>query len=519
MSQTYINHIAKYRWKWYYEIVLGNVTENDSENGTKREESKRKREVFIMKRKLLSALLCVSMVSAMLVGCGSKTESDNAGTTDTKETTADAGKTDVATDDAADTQTSAEGGKVYYLNFKPEVDEAWQEIASAYTAETGVEVKVVTAASGTYEEVLKSEMAGSDAPTLFQINGPVGYASWKDYCMDLTNTDLYANLSDKSLAVTGEDGGAYGIPYTVETYGIIYNDAIMQAYFAMDGAVVTSVDEIKSFDTLKAVVEDMQSKAADLGIDGVFASTSLMPGEDWRWQTHLANLPIYFEYQDKGVSDLAEIEFTYSENYKIIFDLYINNSTCAPGLLGSKDVSSSMAEFALGQCAMVQNGNWGWGQISGVDGNVVTEDNVKFLPIYIGVGDEANQGLCTGTENFWCVNSQASDADKQATLDFVNWMISSEKGKDYMVNTLGNAAPFTTFTDAEKPSDPLAQEMYRYMESGKTSVSWNFTTFPSQQFKDDFGAALLEYCNGNMTWEDVSALVVTNWAEEKAAIQ
>ena len=165
-----------------------------------------------MKKKLLSALLCVSMVSAMLVGCGSKTESDNAGTTDTtKETTADAATTEATTtDEAADTEASAEGGKVYYLNFKPEVDETWQEIASAYTAETGVEVKVVTAASGTYEEVLKSEMAGSDAPTLFQINGPVGYASWKDYCMDLTDTDLYANLSDKSLAVTGDDGGVYG---------------------------------------------------------------------------------------------------------------------------------------------------------------------------------------------------------------------------------------------------------------------------------------------------------------------
>ena len=518
MLQNYKYDIAKSVKECYYEIVIGNVTENDSETIPKLTRGKQKeKRGMVMKKKLLSTLLCVSMVSAMLVGCGSEASSDS---TETKETTAAESTADDTTtaETTADDTASAEGGKVYYLNFKPEVDEAWQEIAAAYTAETGVEVKVVTAASGTYEEVLKSEIAGSDAPTLFQINGPIGYQTWKDYCMDLTDTDLYANLSDKSLAVTGDDGKAYGIPYTVEAYGIIYNDSIMQAYFAMDGAVVTSVDEINSFDTLKAVVEDMQSKAADLGIDGVFASTSLMPGEDWRWQTHLANLPIYFEYQDKGVSDLDEIEFTYSENFKNIFDLYINNSTCAPGLLGSKDVSSSMAEFALGQCAMVQNGNWGWGQISGVDGNVVAEEDVKFLPIYVGAGDEANQGLCTGTENFWCVNSQASAADQQATLDFCNWLISSDAGKDYMVNTLGNAAPFSTFSDDEKPSDPLAQEMYRYMESGKTSVTWNFTSFPSQDFKDDFGAALLEYCNGNMTWDDVANTVVTRWAEEKAAI-
>ncbi len=468
-----------------------------------------------MKKKVISALLCATMVSSMLFGCGSKEAEAPAAEAETQTETET--ETETATEETADTtEASAEGGSVYYLNFKPEVDAQWQEIAAAYTAETGVPVKVVTAASGTYEEVLKSEIAGSDAPTLFQINGPVGYNNWKDYCMDLTNTDLYNNLSDKSLAITA-DGGVYGIPYTVEAYGIIYNDAIMQAYFAMDGAVVKSVDEIKNFDTLKAVVEDMQAKKDDLGIDGVFASTSLLPGEDWRWQTHLANIPVYYELKDKGVSDIDELEFTYGENFKSIFDLYINNSTCAPTLLGSKSVTDSMAEFALGQCAMVQNGNWGWGQISGVDGNVVTEENVKFMPIYTGVAGEENQGLCTGTENFWCVNSQTSEANQKATLDFVNWMISSDAGKDYMVNSLGNAAPFSTFGDDEKPQDPLAKEMYAYMEGGKTAVSWNFTIFPSQDFKDDFGAALLEYCNGNMTWEDVVNTVVTRWAEEKAA--
>ncbi len=469
-----------------------------------------------MKKKVISALLCATMVSSMLFGCGSKEAEAPAAETENQTATEAETETETQTETTETTEASAEGGSVYYLNFKPEVDAQWQEIAAAYTEETGVPVKVVTAASGTYEEVLKSEIAGSDAPTLFQINGPVGYNSWKDYCMDLSNTDLYNNLSDKSLAITA-DGGVYGIPYTVEAYGIIYNDAIMQAYFAMDGAVAKSVDEINSFDTLKAVVEDMQAKKDDLGIDGVFASTSLLPGEDWRWQTHLANIPVYYELKDKGVSDTAELEFTYGENFKNIFDLYINNSTCAPTLLGSKSVTDSMAEFALGQCAMVQNGNWGWGQISGVEGNVVAEENVKFMPIYVGVNGEANQGLCTGTENFWCVNSQTSEANQKATLDFVNWMISSDAGKDYMVNALGNAAPFSTFGDDEKPQDPLVKEMYAYMEGGKTAVSWNFTIFPSQDFKDDFGAALLEYCNGNMTWEDVADTVVTRWAEEKAA--
>lgn len=470
-----------------------------------------------MKKKLISALLCVSMAASMLVGCGADKEPEPTKEPATEETT-----DDVADDttEETDATTDAAGGKVYYMNFKPESDETWQAIAKEYTELTGTEVKVVTAASGTYEETLKSEIAKKDAPTLFQINGPVGYQSWKDYCLDLKDTEFYSWLLDKSIAIEGEDGGVYGIPYVVEGYGIIYNNAIMDKYFALDGAKAANMDEVNNFAKLKEVAEDMTARKDELGIEGVFASTSLLPGEDWRWQTHLANVPVFYEYKDKNVTDAEKLEFTYAENFKNIFDLYINNSCTAPGLLTSKDVTASMAEFALGQVAMVQNGNWGWGQISDVEGNTVAEGDVKFLPIYTGVEGEESQGLCTGTENFFCVNKNAEEADQKATVAFLEWLYNSDEGKAHITNDLGFIAPFNTFADDEKPTDPLAKEVIRYMEdTSKTSVAWNFTTFPSQDFKDDFGAALGEYCNGTMTWDDVVNTVVTRWAEEKTAVQ
>ena len=334
-------------------------------------------------------------------------------------------------------------GSVYYLNFKPESEEQWKKIAEDYEKETGVPVKVVTAASGTYEQTLKSEIAKKDAPTLFQINGPVGYEAWKEYCADLKDTQLYKDLLNQDMAVKSGDG-VYGIPYVEEGYGIIYNQAIMDKYFALDGAKAKSMDEINNFAKLKEVAEDMQSKKDQLGIDGVFASTSLTPGEDWRWQTHLANLPVYYEYKDKNSTNLDKIDFTYAENFKNIFDLYINNSTCEPALLGSKTVSDSMAEFALGKAAMVQNGNWGWGQIAEVEGNTVKEDDVKFMPIYTGVEGEEKQGLCIGTENFFSINDEASEADQEATIDFVEWLFTSETGKNHVTNELGFIAPFST---------------------------------------------------------------------------
>ena len=411
------------------------------------------------------------------------------------------------------------GGEVYYLNFKPEVSEIYDQIAEAYKAETGVTLKVVTAASGTYEQTLKSEIAKSDAPVLFQINGPRGYANWADYCADLSDTELYQHLSDKSLAVT-VDGGVYGIPYVVEGYGIIYNNAIMEQYFAMDGAVVASMDEINNFATLKAVVEDMTVKKDDLGIKGVFSSTSLKPGEDWRWQTHLANVPIYYEIETNGLDikdpdDFLEIKFQYSDNFKNIFDLYINYSTVESTLLGSKSVDDSMAEFALGQSAMVQNGNWAWGQISGVDGNVVQAEDVKFLPIYMGVDGEENQSISVGTENFFAINSQASEEKQQLAADFIYWLYSSDTGKSFVTNDLGFIAPFDTFAEDEKPTDPLAKSLLDYMANTSLyNVAWDFVVFPSQTFKDNFGGALLQYAQGTMEWPDVVQLMIDQWKVE-----
>jgi len=411
---------------------------------------------------------------------------------------------------------------VYLLNFKPEIDAEWKAVAAQFTAETGVPMKVVTAASGTYEQTLRSELAKSEPPTIFNINGPVGYLTWKAYCADLKDSTLYSWLLDKSMAVSS-GGGVYGIPYAVETYGILYNDAIFKKYFALPGRAATGISdarEIKNFALLKAVVEDMEVHKAALGIDGVFASTSFSPGEDWRWQTHLANLPVYYEYKSKNVGDLAKLDLPYSQNFKNIFDLYIDNSVTDRKLIGAKTVGDSMAEFALGKAAMVQNGNWAWGQISGEAGNIVKAEDIKFLPIYTGVSGEESQGLCTGTENFICINGRAAKASQDASIKLLEWLFNSPSGKQNVLDKLGFVAPFSTFGPSERPDNPLVKEMFYYLDNPAIdSVSWNFPTFPSQEFKNVLGAAMYDYALGNIGWDQVGKVFIDTWAAEKAAIQ
>lgn len=463
-----------------------------------------------MKKKLISVLLSVAMVSAMLVGCGSTAapaESAPAETPAAAETTA------AETTVAEETTAAAGDGSVYYLNFKPEQDEQWQTLAKAYTEETGTPVTVMTAASGTYESTLKSEIAKEEAPTLFQVNGPVGLATWKDYCYDLAGSDIYSQLKSDDFALKDGDS-VLGVAYVIETYGIIYNKTLMADYCALDNAVVADVSEINSFDKLKAVADDIQARKDELGVEGAFTSAGMDSSSDWRFKTHLANLPIYYEYEEKGIGSTDAIEGTYLDNYKNIWDLYITDSTCEPTLLSSKTGTDAESEFALGEAVFFQNGTWEYGAL--IDAGM-TDDDLGMLPIYIGAEGEENQGLCTGSENYWCVNKNASEADIQATLAFLNWVITSDTGRDCVANEMGFVTPFKSFDDGYSAQNALLKAADEYIADGKTSVKWCFTTMPSEEWKNGVGSALMEYAQGTGKWDAVTTAFVDGWATEYAA--
>ena len=428
-------------------------------------------------KKFLAMLLALVMALS-LVACGEKKD-------DTKT-------------EGGDTAT----GKVYYLNFKPEQDQDWQDLAKAYTEETGVPVTVLTAASGTYEEKLTSEIAKTDAPTLFQVNGPVGLASWKDYCYDLKDSQIYGELTSDSFALKDGDAVA-GIGYVIESYGLIANKTLLEK-------AGYTVEDIQSFEDLKKVAEDITARKDELGF-AAFTSAGMDGSSDWRFKTHLANLPIYFEYQADGINSTDAIKGTYLDNYKAIFDLYINNSTCAPADLSGKTGTDSENEFLNGKAVFFQNGSWEYSALSAK----YSDDEMTMIPIYIGVGDEANQGLCTGTENYWCVNKDAAPEDIQATLDFMYWCVTSDKGTQALANDMGFVIPFKKAAESPNLFVKVDKEL---TAAGKTPVSWNFTTMPSEQWKNDVGSALTAYAAGTGDWDGVVSAFVDNWASEYALL-
>lgn len=445
------------------------------------------------KKKILALVLAASMAGGMLAGCGATSGGDE---------TAKGDKS---------------SGKVYYLNFKPEQADQWVELAKEYTDETGVQVDVQTAASGTYESQLKSEMAKDEAPTLFQVNGPVGLATWKNYCYDLSDSDVYKDVESDDYIL--KDGDAVdGIAYVIETYGLIYNKALLNKYFELPDASIKSIDDLNNFQALKTVAEEIQAHKDDLGVEGAFTSAGMDSSSDWRFKTHLANLPIYYEYKADGIDSTDAIKGTYLDNYKQIWDLYLNNSTCEPSMISSKTGDDAASEFALGEAVFYQNGTWEYGNLTNEDnGYLVTADDMGMMPIYIGAPGEENQGLCTGSENYWCVNKQASEEDIQATLDFLSWVINSDEGRDSMAHAMGFTTPFLTFTGDYVADNVFIQDANQYIADGKTPVSWNFSTIPSETWKDGVGSALLEYAQGTGDWDAVVSAFVDGWATEYAA--
>ncbi len=394
-----------------------------------------------------------------------------------------------------------ETGSIYYLNFKPEVAEAWEALAAAYTAETGVPMTVITAASGTYEDTLKSEIAKTEAPTLFQVNGPIGLKTWKDYCYDMSGSAFYGELTNDAFAL--KDGDAVlGVAYLTETYGLITNTALLEK-------AGYSVADITNFETLKAVAEDITARKDELGFSA-FTSAGMDSSSDWRFKTHLANMPIYYEYLADGITSTDAIKGSFLDNYKAIWDLYINNATCEPATLAAKTGSDAEAEFQLEEAVFFQNGDWEYGAIS----EYIPDENLTMLPIYIGVEGEENQGLCTGTENFLCVNSQASEADIQATLDFLYWLVTSETGTTTLADTMGFDIPFKAAKESTNYFKKVAAES---VAAGKTPVTWNFTTMPSETWKNGVGAALTDYAQGTGEWDAVVTAFVDGWAAEIAA--
>ncbi len=424
-------------------------------------------------KKLFALLLACLMVVSIFAGCAPAEEKPQGG-----------GETK---------------GKVYYLNFKPESNDAWQALAKEYTELTGVEVKVVTAASGEYSTTLNAQMNTDSAPTLFQCGNAQGLLDWDEYCLALDGTDVLAEMTTTDFNLKNSKGETKAIGYCYECFGIIVNVELLEK-------AGKTLADIKDFASLKAVAEEITAKSEELGF-AAFSSAGLDGSSSWRFSGHLANMPLYYEFaEDKVTEQPAEIKGTYLNLYKNIWDLYINNSTCTGAELPSKTGDNSKAEFVEGKAVFYQNGSW---EYAGLVEAGMSADKLAMIPIYVGAEGEEKAALCSGTENCWAVNAKASEADQKATLDFVKWVVTSESGTKMMAEQFGPIP----FRNAKAPENVFFANANDLIAKGNYTVTWAFNHTPNVDgWRAGVVDALAAYSAGTGDWAAVETAFVAGWA-------
>ena len=392
-------------------------------------------------------------------------------------------------------------GSVYYLNFKPEADEAWQALAKTYTEKTGVKVTVVTAASGTYADTLTAELDKSEAPTMFQAGNQGAIDTFGDWCLDLRDTDVYKEMTTDAFNLKGTDGAVLSIGYCYESYGIIVNKALLK----QAGYELT---DIKDFASLKAAADDIHARAAELGFDA-FTSAGLDVTSSWRFSGHLFNMPLFYQARDNGwTSQPSAITADYLDNFKAIWDLYTTDSATTGAALTTATGDQAEAEFGKGEAVFYQNGTWEYANLTGEKFGMNPAD-LAMIPIYCGVAGEEKAGLCSGTENCWAVNKKASEADQKATLDFMKWVVTSDEGTTMLAAEFGPCP----FKNAKTPDNVFCADANALLAAGNYNVDWAFNWTPAV---DDFRAgvvdALTQYVAGTGDWAAVETSIVDGWA-------
>jgi len=462
-------------------------------------------------KKIIALLLALVMVFALVACASTEKPSDNNTTDQPKDnTTADQPKDNTTADQpeedkpAEDTPAEPASGSVYYLNFKPEADEAWQKLAATYTEQTGVPVKVVTAASGTYDTTLAAELDKSSAPTLFQCGNQGAINSYGDYCYPLDGTAIMDQMTTDAFNLKGEDGQTLSIGYCYEAFGIIVNKALLEK-------AGHSIDEITDFASLKAVADDIHARAEELGFDA-FSSAGLDGSSSWRFSGHLANMPLFYEFRDDNVTEQpATITGAYLENFKNIWDLYTTDTATTGAALATATGDEAEAEFGEGKAAFYQNGTWEYSNLTGTFG--MNPDDLAMIPIYCGVEGEEKAGLCAGTENCWAINNESSEEDIQATINFLVWVVTSDEGTTMLAEEFGPCP----FKDAKEPENVFFQNANKYTAEGNYVVTWAFNWTPAV---DDWRAAvvdaLTQYTAGTGDWAAVETAFVQGWATQYA---
>jgi len=400
-------------------------------------------------------------------------------------------------------QTLPQPGRVYYINCVPEANEAWQQLAATYSDLYGVEVTVRTVTADDHLSELLAELKGENAPTAFQFHSAQEFEDLRKFCMDLTGTAVLGQMTTGAFNLADTNGTVRAIGYTYEAFGLIVNKKLLEE-------AGYTLEDIYDFASLKAVAEDIHDRTEQLGFDA-FAYPDLAGVASWRFTRDLASVPLYYELRDLGELDReVDIAGTYLNQYRQIWDLYINCSS--NGAVSEASVADeSLKDMVEEKAVFCQHRASVYNDLVG-DAHGMNPKQLAMIPIYCGVEDEANAALGCRDQGYWAVNAKSSEADKNATLDFLNWIVTSEIGMDILQQFGG-----VPFKAAEKKPNGFYSDGNSLIMEGKYPITGYAAH--DEQWETELAAALAEYsaAQTDENWTKVINAFVKDEIEQKPA--
>ncbi|MGG3562181.1 ABC transporter substrate-binding protein [Neobacillus rhizosphaerae] len=398
----------------------------------------------------------------------------------------------------------SKGGNVTLdvFQFKVEFKKQFEDAAKKYeAAHKGVKINITTVGGGEdYGAALKSKFASGKEPAIYNIGGPQDVEDWQKKLADLSDTEASKKALKGTLDGVTKDGKVLGLPYNQEGYGFIYNKAVFEK---------AGIDpkSIKSYADLEKAVKTLDSKKGDLGLKAVFA----LPGkETWVTGLHLSNAFLAPEFDNNVLNAFSakKVDFKYGDAFKKVLDLQ-NNYSVQPTV--SLDYAQQVEElFSLQKVAMIQQGNWAYGSIAGIDKDFA-DKSIGLLPIPVeGYKEDA---IPVGIPMYWGVNSNKDKAVQAEAKKFLDWLYTSDEGKEIVINDFKFIPAYDGF-DASKISDPLSKEIYQYAQDGKT-IGWTFMGYPTGWGQDQLGVQIQKYLSKEAKWEDVVKTTKEAWEKSR----
>ena len=385
---------------------------------------------------------------------------------------------------------------VYWLNFKPELDDVLQKLAAEYSKKKGFSVTVKTP-EGDYDTALAEELNSDNPPTMFVLGKRNSVAAFYNHAADLGKSEIVKLLNVEGNNMYDEKNRLVAIPYCLECFGIAVNPYCLEV-------IGHSVDEIKDFDSLKTIVEELHSNAEWLGCDA-FAPIDVTGDSSWKYTAHLANVEYAYEKRRAAVWDDVppSLSGEYTDNFKNLYDLVVNNSTAAADKLTGGH--NGLQDFKHGKAAFYLAGSWEFSSIAEEVPDAV------MIPYYCGVAGEEKAGLCVGTENCWAINDNISEESNKATTDFMIWLMSDKKASAALVKELG---PLPYVKASKTSENTFLNNAQAYEAQGCYDLPWAFTYQPNTAtYRKELCDALAAYNadQSDANWRKVKDAMIDGW--------